>query len=460
MLKRISWPLSISFVLLSIYAFLRLGGFAQQSKGLRYLLAAALIAASVAIARLVNLLLFDILFQKRKEREAPGLLRVLVSIVIYALLISLIFGLVLEQDLSGLLATSAVVSVIIGLALQDILGNFFAGVALHIEQPFHIGDAIKLADVVGRVESVTWRTTTVRTNNNSIVMYPNGKVARETVEIYPYGNDNRRVLQFPAPYGVPPETIIPLVREAIRTVPNVIVERTPVVRMAEFAESSITYEILYWVKDYMWVPDMDAKMRERIWYAYRRSGIEIPFPHRQIIHVAAPVDSSDSDRVEEIISRVELFEPLSPEEREDLAKSVGRYLYAPGEVVLRRGEAGDSMFIITRGIAEVRLPSPNGAAQTLAVLSVGNFFGEMALFTGEPRTADVNAVEELELIEIRKVAIEQLLQQNEKLAEAFSARIAELQARLAEHTRRSAEQSEQLQPKRILQRIRSFFKLR
>ncbi len=462
-MSRIRWPLSVCFILLLVYAALHLtlpeeAGIRLQ---LKYLLAAAFVAASIALARGINYLLLDVGFPKRKGREAPALLRFLLSIIIYSFLFVIIFHFVLRMELSGVLATSAVVSVILGLALQDTLQNLFAGVSFHIEQPFHIGDAIKVDNLVGRVESVTWRTTAIRTNDNSIIIFPNSHVARAHVEIFPYGNLNRRVLRFPAPYSAPPEKIIPLIRDAVQAVPNVSPERTPVVRMHEFADSSITYEILYWVKDYMWVPDMDARIRERIWYVYRRNNVEIPFPHRQLLY--RPQHQGVEQQVrdyEAVIRRVELFELLTDEETEMMASGVGLHLYAPGEMIIRTGEAGDSMFVIYRGKAEVRLPSANGDLQPVAVLGAGDFFGEMALFTGAPRTADVAAIEEVELLEIRKGCIENLLARNEKLAEAFSNRIAERQARLAEHAARTPEMEEQMQPRTILRRIRQFFRMR
>ncbi|HEY7543597.1 MAG TPA: mechanosensitive ion channel family protein, partial [Blastocatellia bacterium] len=414
-MKRVRWPLSISLALLVAYVAIKVAA-PDHPRLLDYLLASAFVAASIAIVRAINYLLLDVGFPKRKGREAPALLRFLLSIIVYSTLFVFIFHFVLNVELSGVLATSAVVSVIIGLALQDTLQNFFAGVSFHIEQPFHIGDAIKVDNLVGRVESVTWRTTAIRTNDNSLIMFPNSHVARAHVEIFPYGNLNRRILRFPAPYSAPPEKIIPLVRDAVQAVPNVSPERTPVVRIGEFADSSITYEILYWVKDYMWVPDMDARIRERIWYIYRRNNIEIPFPHRQLIYPPQIEESSRAHDYEEVIRRVELFEPLTREEREVMIDGIRRHLYAPGEMIIRSGEAGDSMFVIYRGKAEVRLPSSNGDLQPVAVLGEGDFFGEMALFTGELRTADVAALEEVELLEIRKECIENLLAQNEKLA--------------------------------------------
>ncbi|HWP44153.1 MAG TPA: mechanosensitive ion channel family protein [Blastocatellia bacterium] len=457
-MKRVGWPLLLSGLLILVYVSIMVAS--PDWGGLKYLLAACLISMTVVLVRIIGYLLFDVWFQKRKGREAPALLRFLVPIVIYPALFMLIFSVILEKDFTGVLATSAVVSVIIGLALQDTLGNFFAGISLHIEQPYHIGDWIRVGDLQGKVIEVTWRMTKIRTNNNTSIILPNSRVARDPLEIFPYGNLNRKTLIFPAPYSAPPEKVIPLVREAVRTTPKVSPERTPVVRVSEFADSRIHYEILYWVIDFMWTQDLDSKIRERIWYVFRRNGIEMPLPHRQILYPppAAPTDESE---YEEIIDQVELFDPLTPQEKSELAKGIVRYLYAPGETILRRGDPGSSMFVISRGKAEVQVLSNNGDLKAVATLGAGDFFGEMALFTGERRTADVCAVEEVELLEIRKACIEKLLNQNEKLAESFSQKIAERQAGLAEYANQaSGEQKTEMQQKTILNRIRRFFKLK
>jgi CRP-like cAMP-binding protein len=144
----------------------------------------------------------------------------------------------------------------------------------------------------------------------------------------------------------------------------------------------------------------------------------------------------------------------------ELAKGVVRYLYGPGEMIIRRGDPGSSMFIISRGKAEVQVPSNNGDRQAVATLNPGDFFGEMALFTGESRTADVCAVEEVELLEIRKSSIEKLLNQNEELAEGFSQKIAERQAGLDEHASRGPERKAETEQETILKRIKRFFSLK
>jgi small-conductance mechanosensitive channel/CRP-like cAMP-binding protein len=459
-MKKLFIPLTLSLVLALIYGIVRLPEpDLLGEEPLKWLFWAALFSFGIFVVRATGFVLFDVLFQKRKGREAPALLRGVVSIVGYLLLLMLAYWLVLDKNLGNILATSAVVSVILGLALQDTLGNFFAGISLHIEQPYHIKDAIKVENLLGRVEAVTWRATTIRTNDNTIIIIPNSRVARDAIEVFPFGNLNRRILRFPAPYRIPPETVISIVREAVRTMPNVAAEITPVVRIHEFAESSVTYEALYWVKDYMWTPDMDAKIRERIWYVFRRSDIEIPFPIRTILMGGQEPSAAREADYARVIEQVDIFEPLTAEEKETVVDGLVKYIYAPGEIIIRRGDPGESMFVVYRGKVEVRLPSNNGDQQQVAVLEPGNFFGEMALFTGESRSADVSAIEEVELLEIRKSVIEQLLGNNVLLAEQLSRKVADRQAELTALTRVMPDEEKRMQSQTILHRIKWFFRI-
>ncbi len=221
-MKKLIIPLALSAVLALIYGVAALPEpdlFSDEAN--KWFLTASLLSLGIFLVRAIGFVLFDLVFQKRKGREAPALLRGVVSIIGYLILLMLAYWIVLKENLGNILATSAVVSVIIGLALQDTLGNFFAGISLHIEQPYHIKDAIRVESMIGRVEAVTWRATTIRTNDNTTIIIPNSKVAREPLEVFPFGNLNRRVLRFPAPYRIPPETVIALVRETVRTMPNV-----------------------------------------------------------------------------------------------------------------------------------------------------------------------------------------------------------------------------------------------
>lgn len=463
-MKKLAVPLVFCLVTLLVYVTLYFSDrHLIDENGRAYFLALFFASLSVLGVRIASLVLFDIVYLKRTEREAPDLLRMLFSLAMYMILFTMIFSLVLKQNLSGILATSAVVSVVIGLALQDTLGNFFAGTSLHIEQPFQIEDSIRVRDKVGKVEAISWRTTTIRTNNNTTLFFPNSLIAREPIEVFHFNQHHRHSVEFTAPYSVSPQTVIQMAITTVYDLPTVSSEIEPTARITNFGDSSISYELLYWVTDFTRVPDLNAKLRERLWYAFNREKIDMPFPVRHILwerqksagHVKKGLEV-DYNRV---INQISIFEPLSRGEREAIVAANGRAIYAPGENMVRYGNPGDSMFVIGRGKAEVWVPV-NGTSKSVAVLETGGFFGEMSLFSGETRSADVVALEEVEVLEIKKASMQKLLLENEKLAEAFSLKVSERQTALAECSADSASMEEISDRQgRILHCIKRFFNL-
>ncbi len=286
--------------------------------GYRNLLAVSYTLLGITIIESCSHLFFQNLYPKRTGREAPGLLKLLFSMVAYATLFMLILGPVLKYNVTGLIATSAIVSVLVGLALQDTLGNFFAGASLHIEQPFKIKDSIKFRDSTGEVEAVTWRSTTIRTPRNTLLKFPNSLLAKEPIEVFPTDSLHRHSVNFSAPYSVSPQTVISTAKIAALGLPNVSYEIEPTVRITGFGESSVDYEALFWMNNFMKVEDTGARLKERLWYAFYRDNISMPFPIRHILiekmkTVERPVESCVDYRC--AIDGIDIFQPLTPLER-------------------------------------------------------------------------------------------------------------------------------------------------
>jgi small-conductance mechanosensitive channel len=139
---------------------------------------------------------------------APLLLREIVSIVLYALAFGSAMSFIFNRSVTGFLATGTVVAAVLGLALQETLGNLFAGIALHLEDSFSPGDVVRSGEQFGIVEAVRWRGTRLRTFNNNLVIVPNSMLARERLEVYPRNNFNARVLQMNIDYHAAPATVI------------------------------------------------------------------------------------------------------------------------------------------------------------------------------------------------------------------------------------------------------------
>jgi small-conductance mechanosensitive channel/CRP-like cAMP-binding protein len=413
--------------------------------------------------RVVNALLFDFVFRLRRGYEAPTLVRNIFTLVVFAIVFLLIFNRVYsEVNLGALFTTSAIFGVIIGLALQDTLGNFFAGISLHADRPFQVGDVIVVGPQkhTGVVEGITWRAVKIRTFQNHIVLVSNSTAAKESIEVCPRENLNARLVFFGTLYSDSPAKTIHVVREAIREADNVSQKITPIVRIRDLGESSIDWEVKYWLHDYAKYNDTDALVRQLIWYALRRANVTFAFPTRTL-HVARRLpESTVTGPQKEIIDRlsaVDIFAPLSAEETEKLASAASRHVFAPGELVIRAGDQGSSMFVVHNGRVQVQV-SDGGKPRPVAMLSEGAFFGEMALFTGEPRTANVVAMEETEVLEIGHGAMKHLFETNPDLAEAISWTIAERRAGLQASSQQAPDSTE-AESAGLLSSIKRFFGL-
>lgn len=387
--------------------------------------------------RALNSLVFALAF-RLKRIDAPTLIRNIFTIVAFTILFLIAFMLLFPGvNLGALFTTSAIFGVILGLALQDTLGNFFAGISLQADRPFQVGDVIAVGAqrLTGVVEEISWRAIKIRTFTHHVVLIANSTAAKEPIEVFPRGNLNARTVFFNTLYTDSPAKTIHVVREAVREADNVSERITPIVRIRNLGDNGIDYEVKYWPEDYAKYNDTDALVRQRIWYAFRRAGINFAYPTRTL-HVerraSAALRDGDGGAIADRLSAVDIFAPLSAEETTNLAKAAVSHVFAPGETVIRAGEPGSSMFVVHKGRVRVQV-SENGRARTVATLNEGDFFGEMALFTGEPRTANVLALEETEVLEIGHAAMKKIFDTNPDLVEALSFIMAERREGLESH---------------------------
>ena len=171
------------------------------------------------LVRALNALIFGLVFRFRRGFEAPTLVRNVFSIIAFTALFFLIFSFIFPNaNLGALFTTSAIFGVILGLALQDTLGNFFAGISLQADRPFQVGDVIVVGAQrhTGVVEEITWRAIKIRTFQNHIVLISNSTAAKEPIEVSPRENLNARLVFFNTLFTDSPAKTIHVVREAVR----------------------------------------------------------------------------------------------------------------------------------------------------------------------------------------------------------------------------------------------------
>ncbi len=372
-------------------------------------------------------------------------------------------------DTSSLLTTSAILSAVLGFALQDTLGNVFAGLSIQAQRPFEIGDWVQVDGTVGQVLEINWRAMKVLTLDHVEVILPNGALAKGTIKNYTKPTVvSRRNIELSAPYDVPPEHVQQVALSALDDIQRALKTPQPSVILTSFGDNAVLYTLRYFTDDFGAAMVTDSLVRYRVWYAFKRASISIPFPQRDVhLFEVSPESRAAEDSVrmaerQAALAYVSFFDALPPDAVVELAKRTTRRLYASGETILRQGDDGDELFVVLRGTVAVVLESGKKDASLVEVarLGHGKFFGEMSLMTGEKRAATVRAVHECQLLVVGHEAFQSVLDAHPELAERMSVMLAERQLELDERQAIATAKNKDALAERssqILSKIRAFF---
>ena len=352
---------------------------------------------------------------------------------------------------------SAVSGVAIGFALQDTLGNMFAGLAIQIEKPFRVGHWVALGAFEGKVHEITWRATKLLTKSGNVVAVPNNIVSKEAITNYSEPAAPAMIsIEVGVSYDAAPSRVKEAMREAVADVEGVLVEPPPSVLLVQFADSSIVYRVRFWIDDWGSDEIIRDRVRSSIYYTLRRRRIEIPFPIQVQYRVPIPPSGptpAESDALERLLAGADLFATLADDERGELAAASRQVTYGAGQIVVRQGAGGDSMFLILSGEVRVTV-DPSGAE--VARLGAGDYFGEMSLLTGDRRSATVAAASDCTLVEVTADAFRRLAVRHPDVPRSVSAVVESRRAGL-ERTRLSATEDEAGEaPRSLLARIQQF----
>ena len=214
----------------------------------------------------------------------PPLLRgVIVLVLAFAGLLVLLQWAFPGVNLTPVLLTSGALSIVVGLALKELLENLIAGIVLSIQRPFKLGDWVDLSGTEGEVAEVNWRATVIQTRQNDHVRIPNSVVMREKVINYDRPTAlHRRYVHVAVTYETPPGVATRALLEAAERVEGVLRSPPPEAHFLGYADSSLAYELRVWIDNYASMPEIESDVRKAIWYSFKRYGIIIPFPQRDV----------------------------------------------------------------------------------------------------------------------------------------------------------------------------------
>ena len=418
-------------------------------------------------------LLFSVLLPRAGLTPAPILLDALFGLSYVAATLFLLSH--HGVNLSGIIATSAVLTAVIGFSLQDTLGNFIGGVSLQAERSIAVGDWVRIGDAEGRVHETRWRQTSIETRDWDTVVIPNSVLMKSVVTVLGRragGPRVRRVLvSFNVDFQHGPDDVIEAVQRAIQgvAIPGVAANPAPLCILNEFRESYGSYLVAYWTGDMGRIPVTSSDIRRRTAAALQRAGIAPSVPSQNVLLARdgrarkARAERDELDRRLAAMASVDLLRALNEPERLEVAAALTTAPFGQGEIISRQGEEADYLFILTKGEAVVRVSNAGGVSSPVAILRAGDVFGEMGMMTGQPRTATVEARTDVVCYRLDRNGFKTTLRRRPEIAEAISLLLTERKSELesvvsglnAEATRTDAGRVQG----DMLRRIRNFFLL-
>lgn len=417
------------------------------------------------IMKAADLLLVEDYFIAKKGLYVPALARLLLLICGLVVASLILLRTVMGINVVALVAIPTAAAAVIGFALQDTLKRLFAGLILG--KVVRVGDWVCVAGTEGRVVKVDHTHVSIVTRADDLVMIPNDVAVQKDILDYNKPTTKHALtVSVEATYDAPPLRVRAVLVEAAKGVPGVLHNPTPKAFPWAYNDSSVEYRLKFWFNDYVQADDIKGDVLTYVWYAFKRHHIEIPYPQRTI-HMTNAEESEhaiagERQRILEALRRIDFLTVLTPEELEKVARGAEIRTYLPGETVFHQGETGAAeFFFLLEGDAEVRLGKEDEAS-VIAMLRPGQFFGELSLLTGEPRSATIVARTRLEVVDLTKDVLARPLMENPVLAERISEvlvkRKANLMAQQKDHASHRGEGDGKREEVRSLSAsIRTFF---
>jgi len=419
------------------------------------------------VMRCIDFIVWPVLIEQRLGYAIPRLLKDFVRLLIVMVAIGVIISVVFEQSVTGLFAASGIIGLVLGVALRDMIADFFSGIALNLERSFAVGDRVQLegTDLTGDIVEINWRATVIKnfTGNNLII--PNSRMARMRVENYhkpekAHYNWHFLTLDFEVPIERAERVMLAALKEAV--MPFGVTE-SPIARVRLPNDRGMEYIVVYQVLEYRFRGRMRAAVMRSIMKHFTIAGIRPVYPQRYIYTADMPLRQPEQrPNPYDVLQHVTLFAVLDEAEKTALAVHMIPHLFTASDVIVEQGESGASMYIVAEGLLYVYIAqAESGNLLKVAEISPGQFFGEIALLTGEPRSSTVKAETDALVYEITKENMELLLDKRPEIAEHLTEIIAKHRLQDAEFMQHLPAEQQAVEVKnfaaQLMDKVRRFF---
>jgi small-conductance mechanosensitive channel len=357
---------------------------------------------------------YTVSFQVRQHRFILDVVATLLYLGALLVIITDVFNI----PLKGVLATSGVLAIALGLALQSTLSDLFSGLFINATSPYRVGDFVTLEDATnGEVVEITWRATHIAKINRDTIVVPNSVIAKSRIinHSFPTG-PHATIAKFDAPTELRPSDVVHALELAIDTCVGISKDPSPTVATTRVGRKTTSYEITF----VMTGRRPDVEVLNKFYDAAHRhleSFSVLIEPH---IHAE---DALVDTLAYQLIEAIGVFGMLTGQQRLAMARSLSRREYAPGQVILKSGIQSDSITIIAYGVVAASRPEQADREDDIVRLAPREYFGEGGPIAGVASMVDFIALSHVIAYDLPGHAVANLLREHSDVAHALAAKL-------------------------------------
>ncbi len=197
-------------------------------------------------------------------------------------------------DITVLLAGSAALLVGVGFGLQNLFGDITSGIILLFDSTIKVNDVIEVDGIVGRVQKINLRTTSVITREDTFIILPNSVITNNNLINWTYSSISSRFeIKVGVDYSSDVKLVMELMEKAVKDQKEVLSQPAPTVRFQEYGDSSLNFSVFFWCDEVFRVESIKSQIRVRLYNYFKENNVEIPFPQR-VVHMKQPKEESNT----------------------------------------------------------------------------------------------------------------------------------------------------------------------
>ncbi len=386
------------------------------------------LSTAFLVQRMTTVFIWDGLISGISGRSVPRLPKDVTALCISAVAVIGIVATVFDQSVTGIWATSGVVSIVIGIALRNVILDVFIGLSMNVEQPFRIGDWVMVhqnrreTHIVGQVIEINWRTTRLKTTQKNMVVIPNSKMGEAILTNYMKPKPHFRIdLPFVLDYDIPPDRAIRILSAGVKALADgesILLKPEPEVRLEEALSSGQKYEVRFFILPVNISPKeskhiVNKSIIEHLAQAGLTPSMEKETIFLNINDKLPLLPSNRSQSFDEVIKGSKLAAVLEKENTLKLFNNAKLSELKAGQILYRQGNIEDHLYFLAEGLlcSSIELPEKPEDIK-IEHFGPGAHFGVEGVLKGEVRLSTVMAITDSVVFSFDRENVSKLVKEN------------------------------------------------